>query len=214
MWCDGFDVRVSTVEAARHACAERQRRITGTSDPHASVSRAGDQHQSEAPVHDLRAKLDAIRLLRASGTEPRPEHLRATRPSLGVLLHQYFEYMVSLTDSADSGHTISLHEQPRFMDCGDCSCTTSYRFPRELWKGKQKVVKEAISIEDPFETVGSVKPHELASSLTSQTAVLLRSEYCRAASLLRETVDTHEITDELALPSSSKLLDELLSPRL
>jgi len=123
---------------------------------------------------------------RATSTPALPPATRTPAPSLVALLGGYFEYMARLGDGTSTDRAISLHQRP----VGDGTSTTNaaapaapYRFERSAWPAKAAVVG-AISIEDPFESVGSIKPHDLGTPLTTATAATLRGEYKRAAALL------------------------------
>ena len=131
-------------------------------------------------------------------------------PRLAALLRRFFRYMMSLTeDPTMQPLALSLHARPLrdAEESGEAS-SPPYCFAKKAWVGKQQI-KRGFSIEDPIEVVGSVKPHDLAAPLTTQTTSVLRGEYKRAATLLSANLTEGGETAPGGLGARA-LLDEVL----
>ena len=128
-------------------------------------------------------------------------------PSMATLLAAYFRYMAELTSGA-GGVAISLHEDP--LGRGKADGLPPYCFKQSRWPNRKAVA--GFSIEDPFETVRSIKPHDLCAPLTPKSYAVLQSEYQRAARLLNAHGDPSAPERRAERPErrAERLLEELL----
>ena len=134
------------------------------------------------------AALCAARLREARGTAP--------LPGLGRLALGFFEYMArAATDPSRAG--VSLAVRTRRHPPG--SALGAFEHSKSQWKtssgrapADDHPIFERLSIEDPFETVDSVAPHDLGRTLNAKNARLLGREYKRAAALLRRAVNAKD----------------------
>ena len=174
-----------------------------------AAAQAKQAHPSKYGKTDSAAETGDV-----AGVAPRP-------PSLATLLRGFFEYMVSLTEGREGMLAISLHEKPlsRSREISheprrarappgseDDAEVPPYTFPKSAWTGGGPY---SFSIEDPFETVHSRKPHDLCTPLNKQTTVILRGEYRRAATLLAANLAESGDVKPGGL-SAADLLEEVL----
>jgi predicted nucleotidyltransferase len=184
------------------------------------------QEQAKQPTLSKCGRTDSVTETGdVAGAAPRP-------PSLATLLRGFFEYMVSLTEGREGMLAISLHEKPlsRSREISHEPLSRSreisheprrarappgsesdaevppYTFPKSAWTGGGPY---SFSIEDPFETVHSRKPHDLCAPLNKQTALILRGEYRRAATLLAANL-TESGDVKPGGMSAADLLEEVL----
>jgi hypothetical protein len=95
--------------------------------------------------------------------------------------HRYFAYMAAI----DGDHTLSLRRAA--ADHGSES-RGAYVYPKARWpsksEGAAKDLGARLSLEDPFEVLGSARPHDLGRTLNNKSAKRLHAEWRRAAQLL------------------------------
>ena len=101
--------------------------------------------------------------------------------TLVEVAHRYFAYMAAI----DGDHTLSLRRAA--ADDGEES-RGAYVYPKVRWpsksEGAAKDLGARLSLEDPFEVLGSARPHDLGRSLNNKSAKRLHAEWRRAAQLL------------------------------
>jgi hypothetical protein len=100
---------------------------------------------------------------------PSPQEYRPTFTSPSTLLYIWFKYLTSIPETA----TITLRGNGLLL-------------PRSIWKRDTPAWR--LSIEDPFERVDSIDPHDLGKVLSVGGMAKLRIA-------LRETVNTFESMD-------------------
>ncbi len=264
-WCDGFDVRMCSLEAARSALDAKRRgparpravpraarlaaparrmqpwpptqskeKMTGTLQARMEQLHGEAREVVEAALqvahHTTGALANAVLAValeeseqsatRAERCDTSSDTVKATglveTPSLAALLRGFFAYMASLAEGKEATLAISLHERPLRsrapvdVDGDDeLAALPPYRFPKSTWPDRQSQIKEGFSIEDPFETICSRKPHDLCAPLNKQTTAILRSEYHRAATLLTENL-TESGEAKPGSMGAANLLEEVL----